>query len=126
MSVISSIGDLVNSIKQRLPGNAAQGGAAQKPQGDAAPKAQAAVAPQSGEDGTDITSEIDSLIAANQPAWWWIAAAFGVLAAGAVGSYYLWKWRQPTDFMPSSNYATYAGLFIMALAVERILEPFSS
>jgi hypothetical protein len=28
--------------------------------------------------------------------------------------------------MPSSDYATYAGLFIMALAVERILEPFSS
>jgi hypothetical protein len=27
--------------------------------------------------------------------------------------------------MPSSNYATYAGLFIMALAIERILEPFS-
>ncbi len=27
--------------------------------------------------------------------------------------------------MPSSNYAVYAGLFIMALAIERLLEPFS-
>ena len=72
-----------------------------------------------------LDDEVNSLLAANQPAWSWIASAFGVLAAGAVGSYYLWKWRHPADFMPSSDYATYAGLFIMALAVERILEPFS-
>jgi len=125
MSAISSIENLVKSVTQRLPGNAGKGAAGQKPQGAAGP-AQAEGAAQNGGDGTDIDSEINSLIAANQPAWWWIAAAFGVLAGGVVGSYYLWKWRNPPDFMPSSDYATYAGLFIMALAVERILEPFSS
>jgi hypothetical protein len=132
MSAISAIGNLVKSITQRLPGMAqgnagqkAQGDAGQKAQGDAGQKAQAA-APQTVGDGNDLDDDVKSLLAANQPAWWWIVSAFGVLAAGAIGSYYLWKWRHPADFMPSSDYATYAGLFIMALAVERILEPFSS
>jgi len=74
---------------------------------------------------TDLSTEVDSLIAANPPPWQWILSAFVILAAGTAGSYFLWKGLKPPDFMPSSDYATYAGLFIMALAIERILEPFS-
>lgn len=44
---------------------------------------------------------------------------------GTIVSYVVWRSVKPTDFMPSSNYAVYAGLFVMALAVERVLEPFS-
>ena len=82
MSLVSSLGNLIKPITQRLTGKA---------QPDAKPKAEVAV----------------------------------ILAAGTAGSYFLWKGLKPADFMPSSNYATYAGLFIMALAIERILEPFS-
>jgi hypothetical protein len=117
MSAVSSIGNLIKSIPQRLQG---------KPQGDAGQKpAQAAPASQDGGDGTDLSTEVNSLLAANPPPWQWVLAAFIILAAGAVGSYFLWKGVKPADFMPSSDYATYAGLFIMALAIERILEPFS-
>lgn len=44
---------------------------------------------------------------------------------GTTVSYVAWRLVGPTDFMPSSNYAVYAGLFVMALALERVLEPFS-
>jgi hypothetical protein len=44
---------------------------------------------------------------------------------GTIVSYVVWRSVKPTDFMPSSNYAVYAGLFVMALALERLLEPFS-
>jgi len=53
--------------------------------------------------------------------------AFGILGpVGALG-YVVWRRAaRPSDFMPSSNYAIYAGLFIMALAIERVLESFSA
>jgi hypothetical protein len=44
---------------------------------------------------------------------------------GTALSYWVWRWIKPADFMPSSNYAVYTGLFVMALALERVLEPFS-
>ena len=60
------------------------------------------------------------------PSYWpWILAAFGILAVGTFVSYVVWRSVKPTDFMPSSNYAVYAGLFVMALALERVLQPFS-
>jgi hypothetical protein len=117
MSAISSIGGLIKSLPQRLTG---------KPQGDAGHQAAPAVAaPPAGVAEPDVASEVNSLLAANPPPWQWILSAFVILAAGAVGSYFLWKGVKPADFKPSSDYATYAGLFIMALAIERILEPFS-
>lgn len=121
MSLISSIGNLVKPIAQKLTGKPQGGGATQKAPAPAA-------APQNGQDGqddTDVADEVKSLLAANPPTWQWILSAFVILAAGAAGSYFLWKGLKPADFVPSSNYATYAGLFIMALAIERILEPFS-
>jgi hypothetical protein len=124
MSAFSSIGDLVKSITQRLPGNAGKGGAGQNAQGGTGQKAQGD-APQNAGDQPDVSAEVDSILAVNPPTGRWIAYAFAILAVGTAAAYLLWNWRKPVDFMPSSNYATYAGLFIMALAIERILEPFS-
>jgi hypothetical protein len=115
MSLISSIGNLVKPIAQKLTGGTTQD-TAQK-------KVQAAATDQNG--GSDVVEEATALLQANPPAWPWVLFAFFILAVGATIAYYLWKWIKPTDFMPSSNYATYAGLFILALAIERILEPFS-
>ena len=116
MSLVSSLGNLIKPITQRLTGKA---------QPDAKPKAEVAATPQHVEDDTSVPDQVEKLLAANPPTWGWILSAFVILAAGTAGSYFLWKGLKPADFMPSSNYATYAGLFIMALAIERILEPFS-
>jgi hypothetical protein len=75
--------------------------------------------------GGDVLTEVTDLLAANPPTGWWVFFAFAILAGGTLGSYYLWRGVKPTDFMPSSDYAVYAGLFIMAMAIERVLEPFS-
>jgi hypothetical protein len=80
--------------------------------------------PQNGDDN-GIDTEVDQILKADAPSWRWILAAFAILAAGTYASYWVWRGVNPTDFMPSSNYAVYAGLFIMALAIERVLEPFS-
>jgi hypothetical protein len=39
---------------------------------------------------------------------------------GTIVSYVVWRSVKPTDFMPSSDYV---GLFVMALALERVLKP---
>lgn len=72
-----------------------------------------------------VAEEVTRLLNADPPSWPWILVAFGILAVGTFVSYVVWRSVKPTDFMPSSNYAVYAGLFVMALALERVLEPFS-
>jgi hypothetical protein len=86
-------------------------------------KANAGARAQNG--GNGVLEEVTSLLNADPPSWPWILAAFGILAVGTIVSYVVWRSVKPTDFMPSSNYAVYAGLFVMALALERVLEPFS-
>ena len=86
-------------------------------------KASAGAPAQNG--GNSISEEVTNLLNADPPSWPWILAAFGILAVGTFVSYVVWRSVKPTDFMPSSNYAVYAGLFVMALALERVLEPFS-
>jgi hypothetical protein len=104
----------IMSIAQKLTGTARD---------SAQQKVQATATSQNGGDG--VAEEATDLLQANPPSWPWVLFALLILAAGTLGAYFLWKWRNPADFVPSSNYATYAGLFIMALAIERILEPFS-
>ena len=101
--------------------------AQQQPAGNAGAaagqKADAGAPGQNG--GNGVPEEVTSLLNAEPPSWPWILAAFGILAVGTIVSYVTWRLVKPTDFMPSSNYAVYAGLFVMALALERVLEPFS-
>ena len=75
--------------------------------------------------GGDVPDEVQTILDADPVTGWWILLAFAILAVGTVLSYLIWRLVKPTDFMPSSSYAVYAGLFVMALAIERILEPFS-
>jgi hypothetical protein len=99
----------------------------QEPSGEAGEaagqKANAGAPAQNG--GNGISEEVTDLLNADPPSWPWILAAFGILAVGTIVSYVVWRSVKPADFMPSSNYAVYAGLFVMALALERVLEPFS-
>jgi len=73
----------------------------------------------------DVPDVVQSILNADPVTGWWILLAFVILAVGTALSYLVWRLVKPTDFMPSSSYAVYAGLFVMALAIERILEPFS-
>jgi hypothetical protein len=75
--------------------------------------------------GNGVPEEVTNILNAGPASFRWILAAFGILAVGTFVSYEVWRSVKPTDFMPSSNYAVYAGLFVMALALERVLEPFS-
>jgi hypothetical protein len=105
------------------PGAPGQQQPPDKAGGAAGQKANAGAPAQNG--GNGVPEEVTSLLHADPPSWPWILAAFGILAAGTAVSYVVWRSVKPTDFMPSSNYAVYAGLFVMALALERVLEPFS-
>jgi hypothetical protein len=75
--------------------------------------------------GNGVPEEVTNILNAGPASWPWVLAAFGILAVGTFVSYVVWRSVKPADFMPSSNYAVYAGLFVMALALERVLEPFS-
>jgi len=105
------------------PGTPGQQQAPDKAVEAAGQKANAGAPAQDG--GNGVLEEITNLLNADPPSWPWILAAFGILAAGTIVSYVVWRLVKPADFMPSSNYAVYAGLFVMALAIERVLEPFS-
>ena len=68
----------------------------------------------------------DESAAKSGPAHPWAPpVGLAVLVAGAVGAWALYKAVDPTDFVPGSQYAAFAGLFVVSLAVERLLEPFS-
>jgi hypothetical protein len=115
----SSLFDRIKSIVPNLTGKA---------QASVKQQLHAGTTPQNS--GTDqgaqsVIDEADSLLEADPPTGQWIVIAFVILVLGTALAYGVWLWLKPGDFMPSSNYATYAGLFIMALAIERILEPFS-
>jgi hypothetical protein len=105
------------------PGASGQQQQPDKAEEAAGQKANAGAPAQNG--GNGILEEVNNIVNADPPSWPWILAAFGILAVGTIVSYVVWRSVKPTDFMPSSDYAVYAGLFVMALALERVLEPFS-
>jgi hypothetical protein len=80
-------------------------------------EANAGAADQNG--GNGVPEEVTKLLNADPPSWPWILAAFGILAVGITVSYVTWRLVKPTDFTPSSNYAVYVGLFVMALAIQK-------
>lgn len=88
-------------------------------------KSSAARAPAIGGGDGDAQSLADAALAKNLPSVLYLLAALVILVAGGYIGRTVWHHVRPSDFMPSSNYAVYAGLFIMALAIERVLEPFS-
>lgn len=92
---------------------------------NATAKAAKAATPDNGGTDTDVQSQIDAVLIANPPSWLFLEGAFAILGIGLAAGYVVWRLVRPTDFLPSSNYAVYAGLFIVALAIEQILEPFA-
>jgi hypothetical protein len=75
--------------------------------------------------GSDQPAVLGTAAAPTGPDTSAILLGFAVVAVGAAGGWIIFEAVDPGDFKPGSNYAVYAGLFVLAQAVERLLEPFS-
>jgi MFS family permease len=54
-----------------------------------------------------------------------LLAAAVIVFGGWLLCWLLYLGVNPADYIPTGNYTTFAGLFVTALAIERLLEPFS-
>jgi len=78
-------------------------------------------------------AKVDSTTAASdvspRPVWWWLPVAAAILAVGY--SFGLWRLgvTAPSGkndlLVVSSNWSAFAALFVLTLAVERLLQPIS-
>lgn len=55
-----------------------------------------------------------------------IGVAYLVIAAGALLGIALWSWRNPAGFTAGAGISVFAPLYILAQAIERFIEPFTS
>ena len=55
-----------------------------------------------------------------------VLLAYLLVAAGIGAGIGLWAWRDPTSFPPGAGVSVFAPLYILAQAIERFIEPFSS
>ena len=74
---------------------------------------------------TDDESLFDQALASAPPDWGWLIAALVIVGAAWGVGWKIYTHFNPADFKPAANYTAFAGLFVVALAVERLLEPFS-
>lgn len=56
----------------------------------------------------------------------WLLGCYGAVAAAALISIGLWHWRNPPDFMPGAGISVFAPLYILAQAIERLIDPLTS
>lgn len=54
-----------------------------------------------------------------------VAAGLALVALGAALGWAIYQGTDPADFVPKSDYSAFAALFILAAALERVLEPFT-
>jgi hypothetical protein len=99
---------LLNSVDVKKPADAAD-----------APVSTAAA----GEDSTDDGSKEDP--GRGTAPTRFVVWAIVIVGVGSVGAWLTFKAAKPDFFAPKSDYSVFAGLFIAALALERLLEPFS-
>jgi hypothetical protein len=55
-----------------------------------------------------------------------VLIAYGLVLAGIGVGIGLWAWRDPSSFTPGDGISVFAPLYILAQAIERFIEPFSS
>lgn len=71
--------------------------------------------------GGGVAASTESGKAQPQFAIWGVV----LVMVGAIGGWFLFSWWDPDPFRPASDYSVFAGLFVVAAAVERLLEPFT-
>lgn len=60
-----------------------------------------------------------------KPNGWAPTLGVVIVVLGAIVEWLLYSTTEPADFVPKSDYSVFAGLFILAAALERLLEPFT-
>ena len=100
---------------------------ANEPSGAKPPPTADTAAPAAASDpaATTAASLADQALAAAPGSGRATIAAFVILAAGLAIAWLVYVALNPADFVPNANYVPFAGLFVLALAIERLLEPFS-
>jgi hypothetical protein len=86
---------------------------------------QPAAAAASDPDVQTTQSLVDQALTASPPSGTATLAAFGILGAALLAAWLLYLAVGPADFTPNATYAPLAGLFVVALSIERLLEPVS-
>jgi hypothetical protein len=76
-----------------------------------------------GEDNQDAGTN-DDPGRGTAPTRWVLVSLLG-LVVGSVAAWIIFRVAKPDFFVPKSDYSVFAGLFITALALERLLEPVS-
>ncbi|MDX6287675.1 MAG: hypothetical protein QOG53_3160 [Frankiales bacterium] len=79
--------------------------------------------PAAGARGNQLGAYVDRTLAAMLPSRRSLAAALGVLAGGLLVSWVIYRAIDPIDVIPTSNYSTFVVLALIALVLERFLEP---
>jgi len=72
-----------------------------------------------------IGDEVDQALLGGSPSLPALISAFAILGVGAWIAWVVYHSGRPSFFVPSSSYVPFAGLFVLAFAIERLLEPFT-
>lgn len=89
--------------------------------------APAAAPPASGAGDTDAgASGGDAVAPPATTSVNWLLACYAAVAAGALISVLLWHVRHPSAFAPGAGISLFAPLYILAQAIERLLDPLTS
>jgi hypothetical protein len=55
----------------------------------------------------------------------WVVVGFGLVVVGAFASWRLFEWHAPEPFEPAAGISVFAPMYVIAQAIERLLEPFA-
>jgi hypothetical protein len=55
-----------------------------------------------------------------------VLIGYAIVVIGALVAIWLWSWRDPKDFTPGEGISVFAPLYILAQAIERLIEPFAT
>jgi hypothetical protein len=56
----------------------------------------------------------------------WLVGCYLAIAVGALLSVGVWAWRNPAQFAPAAGISVFAPLYILAQAIERLIDPLNS
>lgn len=56
----------------------------------------------------------------------WVIIALALVVAGGFAAWGIYEWQEPELFVPAAGISVFAPMYVIAQAIERLLEPFTS
>jgi hypothetical protein len=56
----------------------------------------------------------------------WVIIAFALVIGGGFAAWGIYEWQKPSPFLPAAGISVFAPMYVIAQAIERLLEPFTS